>query len=313
MANSNCMDCRDELNLCKLCVKKAWIKWLHADYISTNSFCVDDLKGKQFQAEDAIMNNLCLAVGLKAKKVEAQSLNTNSLCAQSGTINTLCVNDLSVVNLNANLFVKYKAFVYFSGNTNYSLGDNVNFDVILDDPNNNVALAPFSYRAPVAGYYAVTLQVDQINLVTTDPLLGVPTAHLKIYVNSVLVRDATVPFLTFSNQQKSNIGSLLVLSAGDLVQAQYSVDQLSNTGLAAVNGSVTIEGGPNATLFGIHFLSGLVPGGPSVSCTPCPAVQTPCSPVIVDCDKDSSSCPPASDSNSARSMNRNYMNDCSSC
>jgi len=313
MANGNCMDCRDELNLCKLCVKKAWIKWLHAEYISTESLCLSSLLAKQLQAEDAIMNNLCLSVGLKAKKVEAQSLNTNSLCAQSGTINTLCVNDLSVVNLNANLFVKYKAFVYFSANSNYVLGNNVDFDVILDDPNNNVSLAPFAYTAPVAGYYAVTLQVDQINLVTSDPLLGVPTAHLKIYVNNVLVRDATVPFLTFSNQQKSNIGSLLILNAGDKVQAQYSVDQLSNSGLAPVSGSVTIEGGPNATLFGIHFLSGLINNGPSVSCSPCPAVQTPCSSVIVDCDRDSGSCPPASGSNGARSLNRNYMNDCSSC
>ena len=308
MANSNCMDCRDELNLCKLCVKKAWIKWLHADYISTESLCLSSLKAKQLQAEDVIMNNLCLSVGLKAKKVEAESLNANSLCAQSGVINTLCVNNLTANNLNS--FVKYRAFVAFSANSNYILGANVDFDSIQDDPNNNISLAPFFYTVPVAGYYAVTLQVDQVNLVTSDPLLGVPTAHLKIYVNNVLARDATVPFLTFSNQQKSNIGSLLILNAGDKVQAQYSVDQLSNSGLSPVNGSVTIEGGPNATLFGIHFLSALANSG-SVPCSPCPAVQTPCSAVIVDCDRDSSECPPAS--SSARSLNRNYMNDCSSC
>lgn len=306
MANSNCMDCRDELNLCKLCVKKAWFKWLHADFISTGSFCSPSLKAKQFQAEDAIMNSLCLSGGLKSKKVETESLNANLLCAQSGTINSLCVNDLSVVNLKTAPAAQYRAFVDFAADMNYVLGGNINFDTIVDDPNNNVALSPFSYTAPVGGYYSVTLQVDQQNLVTLNPLLGVPTAHLKIYVNGVLARDATVPFLTFSNQQKSNIGSLLILNAGDVVTAQYSVDQLSNSGLSPVNGSVTILGGANATLFGIHFLSALVnSGGPSVVCSPCPAVQTPCSSVIVDCDSDNGG--------SAARMNRNSMNDCSSC
>lgn len=280
MANSNCMDCRDVLNLCKLCVKKAWIKWLHADYISTDSFCVNSLKAKQFQAQDAIMNNLCLSVGLKAKKVEAEMLNANSLCSQSGVINTLCVNDLTANNLNN--FVKYRAFVLLSADSSYNLGDNLNFDNVIDDPNANVALAPFSYTIPVAGYYSINVEVSQNNLVTSDPVLGVPLAALDLYINGVLSREATSSFLTFNNAQRMNLSSLLFVNAGDVIQAKYSVYVVGSSGLVPVVGSVTLIGGMHQSLFAIHYLSSLNNSG-SMQCSPCPAVQTPCSPVIVDC------------------------------
>ncbi len=280
LRNENFSDCDNHDNVLKLkllCAHKARIKCLKARCIDAYQIDVDNLNAENF----------CTG-SLKTQSVCTESLGVNgSACINILTSNDIQTGSLCVtgpVNFNE-LCNAFKALADFNGNTPYVLGDNIDFDNIVEDPNGDVALAPFSYTAPRSGWYAVTLQVDQIDLDTADPVLGVPTAHLQLYVNGLLVRDATTPYLTFSNQQKSNIGSLLRLQAGDIVQARYSVDQLTNAGLSAIVGTVTIEGGPDKTLFGIHYLSSLCPQGPPIPCDPRPCmpcdtscVTQPCAP-----------------------------------
>jgi hypothetical protein len=265
-----CDDIDNSLKVKILCAHRVRTKILDARCVEAekinveHEFCTHTIKSKSACTEHLGVNKTACI---------------NTLTANDAQATTLCVTSQARINEICGI---YRALVDFSADQSYNLGDNVNFNNVIDDPNNNVSLAPFFYTVPVSGYYIATLQVDQVNLVATDPILGVPTAHLQLFVNGLLSRDATTPFLTFSNQQKSNISSILKLNAGDIVQAQYSVDSLSNAGLATVTGSVTIQGGLDKTLFGIHYLSS--------DCTPAACTPRECTPCDTSCHHHP--CPP---------------------
>jgi len=258
------------LKLKQLCAKK---------------ICVKCFKAHQAHIKDLSTDKFCTSL-ISGTSICADNLNIN----QSACIPTLTSSDIQTSNLcvtgavRASEFCgRYKAFAEFAADTLYTLDTLVNFDNIVDDPNGNILIAPFSYTAPVTGYYLVTVQLLQHGLVTSDPVLGLPTARLQLLVNGLQVRDSFTPYLTFSNQQKSLVASLVRLNAGDVLQTQYGILQVTDSGLASVTGTVIIEGGDHKTLFAVHYLSS---DCNPTSCEPrtCQPCETHCNPVPCVCD-----------------------------
>lgn len=279
----NCMDCSNELNLCKLCVKKVKVKCLCARSIGSEKICGEHVDAEHLKAEDALINDLCVPGKVSASHVEAMSLNANNLCAQQGVVNELCVNDLTVGKLN--YCAKWRAAVVFAADTMYTLGSNVDWDVILDDPNGNVAIGPFSYTVPMSGYYVLNYHITSDSLSGVAVIAGVPVGLLSISVNGLPFTSFNSPYLSFATLQNGNLGTLVLLNAGDVVRMKYDVlvfDQVM--GLVPYVGTVSFKGNgtfPGQSFFDIHYLSSLACS--PVTCQPCPPVQVPCEPVMIHC------------------------------
>ncbi len=272
MNGFNCMDCKDELNLCKLCVKRASIEWLHA-----HSICTDSLEANHLKLKYLSLENACISLGLKAKKVEAEMLNTNVLCARTGTINSLCVNNLKVNSLDH--CVKYRASVTLSALTPYTLGNNIDWDFIIDDPNGNVSFGPFKYTVPVTGYYSFDYHLNTSLISGTTLISGTPIGLLTILVNGVKYVDDQVVYLSFSVVQSCNMAGLIILNAGDIVQMKYEILILdASSGLVSYNGTTVLQGSgviAGQSYFNIHYLSSL--NCSSTQCAECPTVTVLCS------------------------------------
>lgn len=214
---------------------------------------------------------------INAGQVDTRVLNTDSFCAQNIKSSSVCVDNLGVKDnacietLTANdlqagdLCVTgltslgevcglYRAIANFSAEASYTLGDDLNFDNVIDDPNSDVSL-PFAYTAPVEGYYLVNAHVSQRDLITPSPVLGAPTAVLQLVVNGQVVRSLMTSFMSFSNHQQSNMTGVLRLMAGDVLTVRYIVNRLSDAGFVPVDGSVTIEDGLQSSEIVIHYLS----------------------------------------------------------
>lgn len=279
-----CMDCKNELNISKLCVRCIKAKGLLAKRLVADDLCALNAKAGTLSVDKETVNSLCVSGSLSANMASAQSFSTNSLCAVSGTINSLCVNNLQLGNFVPS--VKYRATVNYSANTTYTLGAFLNFDNIIDDPNGNISLSPnTSYTAPLAGYYMMTFKVNVTNVVSTNgPILGVPVANPEIYVNGIVVREAYSPFITFFNTQKVIVDSLITLQLGDVVTMKYNI--LAGAGIG-VAGSVDILGTgieDGNSFFKIIFLSSLSSGSQPM-CVPCQPVALQCGPIDATCDK----------------------------
>lgn len=274
--------CTNQLNLEKLCVECAKMDCAKIQQIVSDNICSQLISAVNLNVQNEVANNLCVPGTINAGQISANMIGGNSICVQSGTINTLCVDNLSVGNFVP--YTNYRATINYSADTIYTLGTNLSFDNIVDDPNNNISLTPFTtYTAPAAGYYMLTYKVNITNLISTNgPILGTPVASAEVYVNGVLVRESFNPFLTFLNSQKLILSSLITLQMGDVVSMQYNV--LAGNG-AAVIGTVDIQGAgieDGNSLFKIIFMSGLT-SGTGVACTQCPTVTIPCSPVMTPC------------------------------
>lgn len=287
----NCNDCRNELNLCKLCSKKAKIECLCACSIISKKVCSESLKAVRAEIESETVNDLCVSGDLNATSVYSLDSSTNHLCAQSGVIGTLCVNDLTVGTIKN--CVKYRAAASLSADTVYALGSNIDWDVILDDPNGNVSVAPFSYTVPVSGYYQMSFYLRSDSLTGASIIGGLPVGVMDITANGTDLRQLLVPYLSFASTQVGVLSALVLLNAGDIVRMRYNVLVLDpNTGLTNYAGTVSIKGTSAAgfSQFEIHYLSSLdcIPGQ---ICTPCEPVTIPCEPVSVMCDANQSCFP----------------------
>ncbi len=209
---------------------------------------------------------------LCSRKIKAHKGEFKELCVENFDFGKdLCIpGQLTAANL-VNC-TKYAASTAYSVKTNYTLGTLLNFNAILDDPNSNLTSAPTIYTVPLSGYYSVTMQVDQQNLVPSSPLnpiLGAPTANPQILVNGIVHREVYSAYLTFSNQQKTTISGLIKLNKGDLVQAKYNVLAIDQTlGLIPVVGTIDIlgNGTDEQSVFLIHMLSATC--GPNPCGTP---------------------------------------------
>jgi hypothetical protein len=227
---------------------------------------------------------------LSTTHLSAESETVNQLCAVNANINNLCVQNLTAVNNTT--CVKYRAAVTLSANTAYTLGSPIDWDVVLDDPNGNVATGPFSYTVPVSGYYASSFYIRSDSLAGASTIVGVPIGLLTILSNTNVLRQYQSSYLSFSGIQNANLGSLLLLNAGDVLTMKYDVLALDQvTGLQPYVGTVSLQG--NGSFLGesgfeIHYLS-------SLNCTPT-GQCIPCVPVTVKCDCDVMCMKPTQDS-----------------
>lgn len=291
MNNMGHFDCKNELNLCKLCVKKAKIKDLKVDSFVTDMFCSQLINANQLNVENETVNTICVATELKAKKIGALDLNANKLCSQDGVINKLCVNELTVGSINH--CEQWRAAVTFPGDTLYALGSNMNWSVITDDPNNNVSLAPFFYTVPTTGYYLLDYYLRHDSLAGASVITGIPIGLLTVTVNGVELRQLQSAFLSFSSLQHENLTALVLLNAGDVIRMKYDVlvfDQV--LGFSPFVGTINIKANglsQGQSGFKIHFLSSM--NCPAITCEPCAPVEVFCQPVTIECDDDCPSTP----------------------
>lgn len=272
--NSACVGALDAQSVCT--------NQVSSPIINSETICTQDLN---------VTNRLCVS-----------DINVQSACATNLSANDACINTLRVGTLeHCGL---YRATVTFATNKTYTLGDVINWDTILDDPNGNIVLAPSTaYVAPRSGYYTILLQLDQDSLEGDEPILGTPVANLEILINGNLFRQTFVPFLTFHNEQKATVSGLLSLKAGDVVTSVYRIFVMKDgVGFDDYDGTVNILGTgseENGSVFKIHLLSidcdSNTPCAPCITgesgaegcpdecpelCAPCqPAVCSPCVPV----------------------------------
>ncbi len=280
--------CGNELTLCKLCVKTEKAEHICACRIDALEICTTKLEAEHINAQDETVNNICVSQVAQAAQVQALNVNTNTLCARTGTINTLCVDNLQVSNPVGN-DTKYKAAVTVAADINYTLGTPVDWNVILDDPNGNVALGPFSYTVPVTGYYELDFHLKSNTLAGAQTITGIPVGLLNILINGNPLRQLQSPFLSFSNDQNANLSSLVILSAGDVITMTYdTLVYVQVGGLIKYVGTINLEGNgafAGESGFIIHFLSPLSGGvTPPVMCPVCPEVSISCQPLTVKCE-----------------------------
>lgn len=241
-----------------------------------NSLSLKDLCVRQVKAKKALVKDLC-AASIKSANICADNLGIvgqvalNNVCANNINASTLCITGTARINEVCGL---YRASAQLLADTPYVFGSPVNYDQIIDDPNNNVSLAPFYYTVPVSGYYIASVEIDEKDLMGTTPVLGVPVSQLALKVNGINRRKALLPFLTFNDTQQTDLSFLLLLNAGDKITVDYNVlvvDQA--TGTQPYAGTATLIGGPNATIFKIHYLSSTCS---SSTCQPCSFADQPC-------------------------------------
>lgn len=279
--------CHNELSLEKACIECLKADCVRVCQILSNDICSQNLNAASLNVVNGVANNLCVPNLLQANQANLNSASVNNLSAQTANLNNLCVNNLQVSNSVSN--TRYRATMTYANNVTYTLGLPINWNTILDDPNNNVALSPNAqYTVPVSGYYHIFLQLDSNNLQGAIPILGTPVANLELLVNGVIFRQSYIPFLTFNNQQKATVGGLISLNAGDVVTSVYTVLVMGASGLTPYVGTVNILGTgseEDGSVFKILLLSSNAAPGP-VACSvnppivvACSAVSNPCQPL----------------------------------
>lgn len=241
-----------------------------------NSLALKDLCAKKIKAKQGLFKELC------ARQIKAESICTQNLGVENVAIANVCASDINAKNICVaetarlnKICNPYGASVEFLADTPYTLGDPINFNSIIDDPNGNVSLAPFSYTVPVYGYYTAAIQLDVNNLAGANAILGTPVSNIVLKVNGVPRRQAFIPFLTFNNSQQADLSFLFLLNAGDVLTVEYVVLVVGNTGTIPYVGTTNIVGGPDRTIFKIHYLA--TPCGPAAGCESCSFVPLPCS------------------------------------
>lgn len=244
--------CFADIRVASLCAKKIKSACIDGDQINASKFCAD--------------------------LASVNDIRARAACVDALQANNLCVDNLKVNNLDE--CMQFKATVVYSSDTLYTLGEPLNFDVVLDDPHGDIStdFSETTYRVPRSGYYILLLQVDQNNIRAEGSLLGTPYMSPSIWVNGVKYRDDMKAYMIFADTQHVYLTTLVSLQADDIVSARYEV--LSAIGLP-ITGTVNIRGDGtegSGTIFKIHYLSSdctaplCQPCDPGVECEPCPAM-----------------------------------------
>lgn len=285
-ANTNCRchECKNELNLDKLCLKELHLKCLETQCIESCDICASSIEVAALSVENEIANDICVSGQLQANQAFINTAKVNDLCARNANLGSACINDLKVSNIES--CIKWRAAVTMSASTSYALNSNVNWDVILDDPNGNISLAPFFYTVPKSGYYTMSYYVASDSLAGAGVISGVPLGLLTVTVNGSELRQFNAPYLSFTNIQHASLSALVLLNAGDIIRMKYEVLVLDPaSGLVSYVGSVNIDGNglfPSGSGFEIHYLSSL--NCVSSICPECPMVTIGCEPVVTPCN-----------------------------
>ncbi len=270
--SSDCFDCSNELDLHKLCAKS----------IKTRCLDVKKIDACSIRTEDLCVNNEFTTPAITTNNINTQSICTENLTATVGCIGQLTANSAcvpgSLVSADFKQCAKYVASISFASDFLYTLGDPVNWNLLLDDPNGNVSFSPFtSYTAPETGYYMVSVQIDQRNITGANPIVGIPVTNIGLEINNIPNLQTYVPYLSFHNAQQGNSSSLVFLNAGDVVTTRYNVYVMTDAfGFSPYVGTVLID---PSSFFKIHLLS-----------VACPTL--PCAPCVVGCAPSVTGCSP---------------------
>lgn len=279
----DCDDCCSQLTLAKLCVRAVKARCIDVLRIKGQDISANQMNAKTICANDVQVNrSLCVA-----------NLNVPTLCTEQLTTENACIKGVLTVN-QLEQCGKFRATMAFTNDTLYNLGDLINFDAIIDDPNSNVSLAPFaSYTAPKSGYYAFVLYIEEYDFMPTipRPILGTPVSLISLLVNGIPCHRIFSPFLAFHSRQDSFCSGLLLLKAGDVITMKYNIFASSDAGLVDTPGTVILEGNgtPNHTTFKIHLLS--VDCSSDDICQPCQPCQVACSVNDTPCQEPCADCP----------------------
>ncbi len=251
-------DCDKNLKVDKLCACEVDAKKGCFDNLGSDELCTNDATTKRLSAD-----YICAST-VNAKVGSFQKLIANDVCF-AGPVKAA---DFAICG-------KYRATAAYSIATTYSLNSPMSFLSVLDDPNGNLSFVPWSqYTAPYSGYYTITVQVNQSNLVPSTAILGNPVSEIGVYVNGILARGSYFAYIPFLNQQKNCFTTIISLQAGDIVTAVFGVTAISDTtGSYSVVGTVDLSGNGtefNSTMIKIQL--------DSVTCTDMPvcAPSVPC-------------------------------------
>src|SRR5690606_31518376 len=98
-------------------------------------------------------------------------------------------------------------------------------------------------------------------------------------------RQSYLPFLTFGNFQQSDLSFLLLLRAGEELTVSYEMLVVDDSsGLIPYVGTATLVGGPERTIFNIHYVASLCSPTPCEPCTVTPC-NSSCIPLPSSCAK----------------------------
>jgi hypothetical protein len=244
------------------------------------------LESKLIRAESVALNSLCASKDVVSCYVGADILHADNACIAKATIDSLCVTNLTAPNLGppCNLVRAYVGFT--APSTTYTLGSNIPFNNVIDDPSSMFSMSPSSqFTVSMAGYYDANIFLNLSGLTGSVILAGPPVASVSWSVNGTPKMFSYVPFLSFSTTQASNLAATLYLQAGDIVTAQFNVlfvDAVN--GEMAYVGTMNLAGGPiigtsGPSVMSIVLVSTLCSSnGPPCPASPCPPVHASCRP-----------------------------------
>jgi hypothetical protein len=284
--------CKNELNLDKVCIRCNQTCWQHSmqiwtEDLSTNNLCVQNSMSSNETTQALTANTVC-AQSVNAISGGAQNWTADNLCSMNANINTLCVTNLNAPNFKpCNTF---RAYTGFNVPFVYTLGTTINFNSILDDPNGIVTTSPTTeFTIPVSGYWSLSAFINGYNLLGSGIISGTPVASLSIQVNGVSRKSIYTPFLAFNPAFTDAIAANMFLNAGDVITAVLNIlIQSSSSGLTPYVGTITLQGGNlsttvDPTTMDIYLLSTLCSASTSPACVTCVPTAVPCSPVSNTC------------------------------
>lgn len=289
-------------NLCSvlaikdICVKNVKARCADLTSVSAVSACIGNAQVNELCAETACVQAL-MAQETQAGHVCTFSADIAELCSDMIQANTLIATFVAAESLcvqNLEQCTPYKVYLSLSDTLSYTLGDSIDFDTIVDDPNNDVLLAPTRYVVPKTGYYMVTFGIGVQTFDGPKPITGTPVIRLEVVSNGKSVLKAFETFLTFGTAtelQNNLISGIVQLQANDEITARMLLAFIDpNVGATTYAGTAELSalsanGQPfTETFLILHYLSSDCNGGN------CPQVSKPCQGCTVECPPCSFQC-----------------------
>lgn len=271
-----------------LCANTAQISCMQTDYISAGDICAATLSTPLVLADNVQTPVLCANTG-GISNLCSNHVQADELCALKAVINQLCVRQLAIENalLNQATICNLKQCSPYNvrvaqeaASTVYTLGDILTFDTVITDPLGSVSQFPTAYTVPVPGMYAVTVQIQVIDLVSGTTIAGSPIGSLELYVNGLLKRKTDAAFLDFNTGIDLSHTTVIHLKAGDIVTNVFQVFVINPlTGLTPVVGQVTVLGNPSEAVFRPIFLVQYL----SSDCTALDCLSSVCDDMGISC------------------------------
>jgi hypothetical protein len=298
--------CAVDVSLINACIDKTIINDAQISRLNNETICANAVAANNICANTLTANTLCTPAIQADDLCVTDGVSTDNICVNQAQIDGLWTDYIaaSTIAINGTLehCTPYKAHLSLSTTTVYHLGDEINWDVILDDPNGDVIAGPTRYVVPKTGYYLMTLGVTANQLEddnSNDVIAGIPVVRPEIVVNDIRTVKAMKTFLSFGSEfQSSVLSGVFPLQAGDEVTCRYRVFHIDALlGITPFDGIVDLQGfgsqgQPDSnTYFIIHYLSSFCPVDQQpnpVECQPClpvtcPPCNTVCPPVNIVC------------------------------